>query len=117
MQLRAIPKCKFLSIYIISADMSNLAIYIHDNLAFLHQLLHSSLAKILESLKQQSIKRTTEFEHADMSGENMVDATPCPHFTPKNRKSTHIQRSHDTEILTNDEVESNFFEHIMDHLF
>ena len=36
-----------------------------------------------EEAKQQSIARTTKFEQADIANENMVDATPRPHFSPK----------------------------------
>jgi hypothetical protein len=36
-----------------------------------------------EEAKQKSIKRTADFERADLANEDLVDATPRPPFTPK----------------------------------
>ena len=45
-----------------------------------------------EAAKKKSITRAVQFEQSYMADEDMADATPCPHFTPKppprnNRKS------------------------------
>lgn len=41
--------------------------------------------KALAEARKQSIKRTAEFERADIANEDTVDATPRPTFTPKPR--------------------------------
>jgi hypothetical protein len=55
---------------------------------------HAKAAQLEE--KRRIIRRTAEFEHADMSREDTVDATPRPPFTPtpyprrKNRKQASL---------------------------
>lgn len=50
-----------------------------------------------EEAKQNSINRTAEFERADIVNEDIVDATPRPLFTPKQRR---FPQSHKNSPLT-----------------
>ena len=64
-----------------------------------------------EDARLQSINHTAEFEHADMANEDLVDATPCPPFTPKPWPRPHKQASSDLTALTetsNVDLSDNF---------
>ena len=45
-----------------------------------------------EEAKQQSINHAAEFEHANMANKDIVDAMPCPLFTPKLWPTSHSQK-------------------------
>ena len=54
-----------------------------------------------EETKQQGINRAAEFEHENMANEDIIDATPCPQFTPKAQLAPHNQRNTSTNPATN----------------
>jgi hypothetical protein len=73
-----------------------------------------ALAKVARAeAKERSIKRTAEFEQADVVDEDIVDATPRQHFAPKCTRppaegnSSIAEKSYDEE---GEQVESNFSE-------
>jgi len=64
-----------------------------------------------QEAEQQSIKHAANFKHAEMANEDIVDATPCPVFTPKpqpasnKHKNTHLTLIAET---SNDEIFDGF---------
>jgi hypothetical protein len=61
----------------------------------------------LAEARQQSINRTAEFEHADITNEDMVNATPRLTFTPKPRPLSYNQKKSPLASFSGDIEASN----------